>query len=58
MIWAGHIARVGLLSTYSFRSEMLKRKDHLVNLGVLGRIRQWILKEWMGECGLNSSGSR
>jgi hypothetical protein len=36
--------------------ENLKGRDHLEDLGINGKILEWMLEEYVRRCGLDSSG--
>jgi hypothetical protein len=46
MRWAGHVARMGEKHIV-FWLENLKERDHLEDLGIDGKVLEWIL----GKCG-------
>jgi hypothetical protein len=58
MRWAEHVARIRRGEAYTgFWWENLRKRDHLEDTGVDGRILRWIFRKWEGEAWAGS-GSR
>jgi hypothetical protein len=56
--WAGHVAHMGRKLYTEFWLGNFGERDHLEDVGVDGRIIFiWIFKQWVGEHGLDRSGS-
>jgi hypothetical protein len=50
MRWVGHVASIGdMRNAYIFLLENVKGKDHSENLGIDGKILEWILGEKGGK---------
>jgi hypothetical protein len=57
MRWEGHVAYMGRREMHTgFWCGNLKERDHLEELDV-GITSEWVLKNRMRDCGLDSSGS-
>jgi hypothetical protein len=59
MRWAGHVARIGEeRKVYKVLLVFLKERDYLEDQGVGGKMgSEWISGDWLGGCGLDSTGS-
>jgi hypothetical protein len=56
MMWAGHVAH--MVEVRNVLVGESKGRDHSEDLGVDGRIiLKWMLRNMVGECGMDSSGS-